>query len=91
MPSSTGLDIYLNHRVGDQISNDHWNPSDACSPPQPRPPQTPKRCGSVEKLAKIANLSADLNDKGNRDISSWHVFYFQLELTHDAYFWNVED
>ncbi|CAK7346526.1 unnamed protein product [Dovyalis caffra] len=65
--SSASLDIYLNHRVGDQISNDHWNLNDACSPPQPRPPQTPNRCNSVDNLAKNGSLSADLNDKGDGD------------------------
>ncbi|KAG5246254.1 protein TIFY 4B [Salix suchowensis] len=40
MPSGS-LDIFSSHRVGDQISNDHWKLNDACSPPHPRPPQTP--------------------------------------------------
>ncbi|XP_061968430.1 protein TIFY 4B-like isoform X1 [Populus nigra] len=62
--TSASVDIYLNHRVGDQISNDHWNLNDACSSPQPRPPQTPNRCNSIDNLAKNGSLSADLNEKG---------------------------
>ncbi|KAG6785876.1 hypothetical protein POTOM_007467 [Populus tomentosa] len=63
--TSASVDIYLNHRVGDQISNDHWNLNDACSSPQPRPPQTPNRCNSIDNLAKNGSLSADLNEKGD--------------------------
>ncbi|KAF9682926.1 hypothetical protein SADUNF_Sadunf05G0158600 [Salix dunnii] len=62
MPSASS-DIFSSHRVGDQISNDHWNLSDACSPPQPRPPQTPIRCNSADDVAKNGTLKADLNDK----------------------------
>ncbi|KAJ6306599.1 hypothetical protein OIU78_021840 [Salix suchowensis] len=62
MPSGS-LDIFSSHRVGDQISNDHWKLNDACSPPQPRPPQTPIRCNSVDDVAKNGTLKADLNDK----------------------------
>ncbi|KAK9281064.1 hypothetical protein L1049_003957 [Liquidambar formosana] len=63
MPSPPSLDIYLNHRAGDQILNEQSNRGDACSPSQPRPPQTPKRCSSVENMTKNANLSAGLNYK----------------------------
>ncbi|KAG6783882.1 hypothetical protein POTOM_009564 [Populus tomentosa] len=66
--TSASVDIYLNHRVGDQISNDHWNLNDACSSPQPRPPQTPNRCNSIDNLAKNGSLSADLNEKGDGDV-----------------------
>ncbi|XP_034915194.1 protein TIFY 4B isoform X1 [Populus alba] len=66
--TSASVDIYLNHRVGDQISNDHWNLNDACSSPQPRPPQTPNRCNSIDNLAKNGSLSADLNEKDAPEI-----------------------
>ncbi|KAF9686925.1 hypothetical protein SADUNF_Sadunf02G0040900 [Salix dunnii] len=66
--TSASIDIYSNHRVGDQISNDHWNLNDACSPPQPRPPQTPNRCNSIDNLAKNGNLPADLNEKDAPEI-----------------------
>ncbi|RQO90871.1 hypothetical protein POPTR_005G214300v4 [Populus trichocarpa] len=60
---SASLDVFLSHLVGDQISNDHWNLNDACSPSQPRPPQTPNRCNSVDNVAKNGILKADLNNK----------------------------
>jgi len=66
---SASLDVYLSHLVGDQISNDHWNLNDACSPSQPRPPQTPNRCNSVDNVAKNGILKADLNNKGDADLS----------------------
>ncbi|KAJ6730817.1 PROTEIN TIFY 4A-RELATED-RELATED [Salix viminalis] len=72
--TSASIDIYSNHRVGDQISNDHWNLNDACSPPQPRPPQTPNRCNSIDNLAINGNLSADLNEKGDGGLSSCLTF-----------------
>ncbi|CAA2974744.1 protein TIFY 4B-like isoform X2 [Olea europaea var. sylvestris] len=40
MASCAGLDIYVNH----QIPNEHSRRSDACSPPQIRPPSTPTWC-----------------------------------------------
>ncbi|PON94971.1 Tify domain containing protein [Trema orientale] len=43
VPSSAGLDIYLNHVVGDQNPNQQLNQSDAYLPSLPRPPQTPTR------------------------------------------------
>ncbi|PON54439.1 Tify domain containing protein [Parasponia andersonii] len=45
VPSSAGLDIYLNHVVEDQNPNQQLNRSDAYSPSLPRPPQpqTPTR------------------------------------------------
>jgi hypothetical protein len=74
--TSASVDIYLNHRVGDQISNDHWNLNDACSSPQPRPPQTPNRCNSIDNLAKNGSLSADLNEKGDGGLSSCLNFWY---------------
>uniref|UniRef100_A0A5B6ZYE0 Protein TIFY n=2 Tax=Davidia involucrata TaxID=16924 RepID=A0A5B6ZYE0_DAVIN len=67
-PPSASLDIYLNHQMGNQVPNEHSNRSDACSPTQIRPPNTPARCGSVENdTVKNASLSAGLNDKDTQD------------------------
>ncbi|XP_028105648.1 protein TIFY 4B-like isoform X1 [Camellia sinensis] len=62
-PSSASLDIYLNHQMGNQTQNERSNRSDACSPPQIRPPNTPTRCSSVDNIVKNAYLSVALNDK----------------------------
>ncbi|KAB5568342.1 hypothetical protein DKX38_002135 [Salix brachista] len=78
--TSASIDIYSNHRVGDQISNDLWNLNDACSPPQPRPPQTPNRCNSIDNLAINGNLSADLNEKGDGDVK----FFFLEDIMLDV-------
>ncbi|KAJ8749483.1 hypothetical protein K2173_025678 [Erythroxylum novogranatense] len=50
MPSSTGLDICFNHMVGDDVSNEQWNQSEDWPSPQPKPPETPTRCSSVENV-----------------------------------------
>lgn len=64
-PSSSSLDIYLNHQIGNQIPNEHLSKSGACSPPPIKPPNTPKRCSSVEtNIVKNANLSAGPSEKG---------------------------
>ncbi|KAH7511510.1 hypothetical protein FEM48_ZijujUnG0007000 [Ziziphus jujuba var. spinosa] len=63
VPPSAGLDIYLNHRVGDQFLNQQLNLGEAYSPSHPRPPQTPSRSCSVENMIKNASLSIELNDK----------------------------
>lgn len=63
MPSSAGLDIYLNHRVGDQIPNDQSNQSDACSLSHCRAHHIPTPCSLVENMTKHTNLSADLSIK----------------------------
>ncbi|CAL5411558.1 unnamed protein product [Camellia sinensis] len=51
-PSSASLDIYLNHQMGNQTQNELSNRSDACSPPQIRPPSTPTWCSSVDNIVK---------------------------------------
>ncbi|CAL5332756.1 unnamed protein product [Camellia sinensis] len=51
-PSSASLDIYLNHQMGNQTQNERSNKSDACSPPQIRPPNTPTWCSSVDNIVK---------------------------------------
>ncbi|THG19592.1 hypothetical protein TEA_029279 [Camellia sinensis var. sinensis] len=51
-PSSASLDIYLNHQMGNQTQNELSNRSDACSPPQIRPPNTPTWCSSVDNIVK---------------------------------------
>ncbi|KAL2535688.1 Protein TIFY 4B [Forsythia ovata] len=48
--SCAGLDIYVNHQVGNQIPNEHSRRSDACSPPQIRPPSTPTWLNVLEKM-----------------------------------------
>ncbi|CAL1383043.1 unnamed protein product [Linum trigynum] len=56
--TAANLDIYyLNNRMGDQVSNEHWSSGDACSSPQSM------RCISVENPAKHSNLAADLGAK----------------------------
>lgn len=65
MPSSAGLDVYLNHRVGDQIPNDQSNQSDACSLSHCRAHHIPTPCSLVENMTKHTNLSADLSIKGD--------------------------
>ncbi|XP_015891416.3 protein TIFY 4B isoform X1 [Ziziphus jujuba] len=67
VPPSAGLDIYLNHRVGDQFLNQQLNLCEAYSPSHPRPPQTPSRSCSVENMIKNASLSIELNDKDNQE------------------------
>nr|AKN91679.1 BIG SEEDS 1 [Linum usitatissimum] len=61
MPTSANLDIYLNNRVGDQVSNEPWGSTDTCSSPQSIHPQ---RCISAENTAKHSILAADLAPKG---------------------------
>ncbi|OAY49765.1 protein TIFY 4B [Manihot esculenta] len=63
MPSSASSDMNFNYREGDQFSNDQWNLSGAFSSPQPRPPQMPTQCSSVENTAKHSYLPADLNGR----------------------------
>ncbi|KAF3436250.1 hypothetical protein FNV43_RR23342 [Rhamnella rubrinervis] len=77
VPSSAGLDVYLNHRVGDQFLNQQLNQSDACSPSHPRPPQTPTRSSSVENIMKSASLSAELNDKGDEFVTFGVTFFLK--------------
>ncbi|CAI9785688.1 unnamed protein product [Fraxinus pennsylvanica] len=50
MTSCAGLDTYVNHQVGNQIPNEHSRKSDACSPPQIRPPSTPTWLKVLEKM-----------------------------------------
>ncbi|XP_052169975.1 protein TIFY 4B-like isoform X2 [Diospyros lotus] len=67
VPSSTSLDIYLNHQLG-PIQNEHSNRGDAGSSPQIRPPNTPARSSSMENnIVKNANLAAGPNDKDLQD------------------------
>nr|AKN91656.1 BIG SEEDS 2 [Linum usitatissimum] len=61
MPTSANLDIYLNNRVGDQVSNEPWGSTDTCSSPQSIHPQ---RCISAENTAMHSILAADLAPKG---------------------------
>ncbi|CAN1176973.1 Protein TIFY 4B [Linum perenne] len=63
MPTSANLDIYLNNRVGDQVLNDQWGSTDACSSPQSVHPQPSMRCISAENTAKHSILAADLSAK----------------------------
>ncbi|KAI3460904.1 hypothetical protein Pfo_017567 [Paulownia fortunei] len=46
--SCSSLDMYFNHQRDNQIPNEPLSRSDTCSPPQIRPPSTPKRCSSVD-------------------------------------------
>ncbi|GAV87394.1 tify domain-containing protein/CCT_2 domain-containing protein [Cephalotus follicularis] len=62
--TSASLDMYLNHRMGDQISNEHFNWSDKCSPPEARPSHTPTHYCLLSNIAISANCPANLNDKG---------------------------
>ncbi|KAL5538738.1 hypothetical protein UlMin_045808, partial [Ulmus minor] len=54
---------YLNHVVGDHIPNQHLNQSDALSPSQLRPPQTPTKSSSVENIMKRSGGQAKCNEK----------------------------
>ncbi|CAN1233013.1 Protein TIFY 4B [Linum perenne] len=67
MPTSANLDIYLNNRVGDQVLNDQWGSTDACSSPQSVHPQPSMRCISAENTAKHSILAADLSAKDVRE------------------------
>ncbi|XP_044503799.1 protein TIFY 4B-like isoform X2 [Mangifera indica] len=64
MPSSAGLDIYLNHLTRDEISNEQLSQSDVCLTPRSRPPNMPISCSLVENFSLVTNHSANLNDKG---------------------------
>ena len=75
MPSSTSLDIYLNHQVGDQIPNEQSNQSDACSLSHSRTPHISTPCSMVENMTKPTNLSANLSIKGDTVLSSWQFFF----------------
>ncbi|XP_031287140.1 protein TIFY 4B-like isoform X1 [Pistacia vera] len=63
MPSSAGLDVYFNHLIGDEISNEQLNQSGGCSTPKSRPPNMPIGCGLVENFSFVSNHSANFNDK----------------------------
>ncbi|PIA45047.1 hypothetical protein AQUCO_01700538v1 [Aquilegia coerulea] len=65
--SSSSLEIYLNHQLGDQYLNEKSSQSRACSPPQPRAPHTPTRCSSVENQVTNVVFSIDLNDNDVRE------------------------
>lgn len=54
--SPSGLEVYLNQQqqLRDHIPDEQSSQSRGCTPPLPRPPQTPSRCNSVV-------LSIDLN------------------------------
>ncbi|KAF5189385.1 Tify 4b [Thalictrum thalictroides] len=60
--SSSSLEMFLNHQLGDQYLNEQSSQSRACSPSQPRPPHTPTRCSSVENQVKNVVFSIDLNN-----------------------------
>ncbi|XP_022868912.1 protein TIFY 4B-like isoform X1 [Olea europaea var. sylvestris] len=49
--SCAGLEVYVNHEVGNQIPNEHSRRSDACSPPQIRPTSTPTWFNVLEKMS----------------------------------------
>ncbi|KAJ0112773.1 hypothetical protein Patl1_03304 [Pistacia atlantica] len=67
MPSSAGLDVYFNHLIGDEISNEQLNQSGGCSTPKSRPPNMPIGCGLVENFSLVSNHSANFNDKGDKN------------------------
>ncbi|KZV30409.1 TIFY domain/Divergent CCT motif family protein isoform 1 [Dorcoceras hygrometricum] len=48
LASCSSLDIYFNHQMGNQITNEPLSGSDICSPPRIMPPSTPKRCSSMD-------------------------------------------
>ncbi|CAI9781208.1 unnamed protein product [Fraxinus pennsylvanica] len=48
--SCAGLDLCVNHEVGNRIPNEHSRRSDACSPRQIRPPSTPTWLNVLEKM-----------------------------------------
>lgn len=73
MPSSAGLDIYLNHLTRDEISNEQLSQSDVCLTPRSRPPNMPISCSLVENFSLVTNHSANLNDKGDKNSILLHV------------------
>lgn len=80
MPSSAGLDIYLNHVVGDQNPNQQVNQSDAYSPSQPRPPQTPTRSNSIENSNEKLQCPQDKKKKVADSLTSLHFLTFLHEM-----------
>lgn len=75
MPSSASLDIYLNHPVGDQISNELSNQSDACPLSRSRVPHISTPCSLVENMTKPTNLSANLSIRGDSFIFLAFLFF----------------
>ncbi|XP_058001091.1 protein TIFY 4B isoform X2 [Hevea brasiliensis] len=59
-PTSSSLEVYLNHHVKMQYANGQSTRSSTSSPPQPGVP--PTLCSSAEDQSKIAGFSVDLNE-----------------------------
>ncbi|CAL5335514.1 unnamed protein product [Camellia sinensis] len=85
-PSSASLDIYLNHQMGNQTQNELSNRSDACSPPQIRPPNTPTWCSSVDNIVKntiFLLLSMTKRTSAYVSQQDWHVAEMIVRKTFD--------
>ncbi|XP_073040678.1 protein TIFY 4B-like isoform X4 [Primulina eburnea] len=67
--SCSSLDIYFNHQMGNQITNEPLSGSDICSPPQIMPPSTPKRSSSVDNdfIQNIYTYSEGGNQRNQID------------------------
>ncbi|KAL5712520.1 Protein TIFY 4B-like isoform X1 [Ranunculus cassubicifolius] len=69
--SSSNLEMYLNHQIPSEQSSQGMG----YSPPQPRPPHTPRHCNSVENQPPDnAGISIDLNKNGTQRASSLKDF-----------------
>lgn len=64
--SIPGLDIYLNHHMGNQTLNEHLGRNGAFSPIPIKSPSMRNSSGSLENtILKNANYTAVVDDKGS--------------------------